>query len=210
MKKRLLIVGAGEMGIQVCHYAQIDGKYEVIGFVDDTKKNESVSGLPILGNICDIEKLYFSNFFDTLFIAIGYKHLQFKKELFAKLVGKIPFANIIADPAYIDKTAIVGEGIMIYPGVIIDKNARIGNNTILNLGCVICHDTVVGESCFIGVRSAVSGFCKIGNCVFMGTSATVVDNISICDKVVVGASALVTKDIMIPGTYVGIPHKRIK
>lgn len=198
------------MGIQACHYALVDGRYDVVGFIDDTKNLEDiVCNRPILGKIEDIEVLYKKGLFDCLFIGLGYKHLQFKKELYYKLSDRIPFANIIANPTYIDKSVQLGNDIIIYPGCILDKNVIIHDNTVLNLGTIVSHDSIIGNSCFIGVKTVVSGFCKIGDCCFMGTSATMIDHINICDNVLVGASSLVLRDISRNGTYVGVPCKKI-
>lgn len=209
MYKKLAIIGAGEMGAQAYHYAQVDGRYEVIGFIDDTKTlEESIYGLPILGKIEDIDILYKKGLFDCLFIGLGYKHLQFKKKLHDNLSNRIPFANIIANPTYIDCSVQLGDDIIIYPGCILDKNVMIHDNTVLNIGAIVSHDSIIGNSCFIGVKTAISGFCKIGECCFMGTSTTIIDHVNICDNVLIGASSLVLHDIKEEGIYLGAPVKK--
>lgn len=210
MKQRLAIIGAGEMASQVIHYANIDGRYLPVGvFVDYPEDMQRFEGLERLGTLHDIEKSYANGLFDCLFIAIGYKHLAFKQSLHASLKGKIPFATIIANAAYIDPSSIIGEDVIIYPGTIIDKDVTIKDNVLLNLGATISHNCVVEDSSFIGVRTAVSGFTKIGRCCFIGTNSAISDNISICDNVIIGASALVIHDIVEDGTYVGVPAKKI-
>lgn len=42
---------------------------------------------------------------------------------------------------------------------------------------------------------------------WIGAGATVSNNITICNDVMIGAGAVVVKDIMEPGTYVGVPQK---
>lgn len=49
----------------------------------------------------------------------------------------------------------------------------------------------------------------LGDNVVIGTGSTVIGPITICDNVIVGAMSLVNKDICEPGTYVGIPAKKI-
>lgn len=45
----------------------------------------------------------------------------------------------------------------------------------------------------------------------MGRGGVIVSNdISICEDCMIGAGAVVVKNIDIPGTYVGVPAKRIK
>ena len=211
MKHRLAIVGAGEMFHQAKHFAEIDGRYNVVGlFVDQPNKIEECDGVPFLGKTCDIEFAYNNGLFDCLFIAIGYNHLNFKKKLHESLKSKIPFATIIANPTYIDKSASIGCDVIIYPGVIIDKEVTIDDNVILNLGATISHNSHIGKSTFIGVKTNISGFCDIGECCFLGTNSTLIDHIKICNDVCVGASALIIKDVELSGTYVGVPIRKVK
>ena len=50
----------------------------------------------------------------------------------------------------------------------------------------------------------------IGRCSEIGTGTKIIQGTFICDNVVLGAGATVVKDIMVEGTYVGTPTKKIK
>ena len=214
-KIRLAIVGAGELGLQAMHYATLCnpqyGTYEVTGFIDDTKCcSDTVYGLPVIGKIEDIELLYAEKKFDAVFVAIGYKHLEFKKRLVDRLAQSIPLANIVAPSVYVDKTAHLGRNVMLYPGCIIDKDVVLSDGALLNLGCVVSHNSVVGHSCFLAPRVTVAGFSTIGECPFLGAATVVIDNISICQGVYTGAGATIVKDIVSPGQYIGSPAVKFK
>lgn len=209
MKNRLLIIGAGELGKQILHYANVEGRFSPVGFVDDTfHTGSSVRECPVLGGIDDIEDLYFNNVFDYLQIGIGYKHLKVREKLFHRFSYRIPFATIIVNPVYIDSSATIGNGCLIYPGCIIDKNVTIGDNCIMNLGCVISHDSEIGSSTFIAPSVTVAGFSKIGKRCMLGINCTVKDNVSIGDDIVIGAGAVVINNISKPGIYYGVPANR--
>lgn len=209
-KQRLAVVGAGEMAKQVIHYADIDGRYDTVGFFADLEAgNVGLINIPYMGKTEDISEIYQKGLFDCIFIAIGYKHLHFKQSLHSKLKGKIPFATIIASPTYIDYTAKIGEDVIIYPGSIIDKEVIIEDNVLLNLGAKISHNSIIGNSSFIGVGVSISGFVNIGERCFLGTNSCVIDNINICNEVNLGASSVVTKDIITSGVYVGVPIRFI-
>ncbi|MEM6474690.1 MAG: DapH/DapD/GlmU-related protein [Pseudomonadota bacterium] len=51
---------------------------------------------------------------------------------------------------------------------------------------------------------------RLGDNVVIGANSVVVGPVDICDNVVIGAMSLVNRSITEPGTYVGIPAKRIK
>lgn len=59
-------------------------------------------------------------------------------------------------------------------------------------------------------RHATGDVFRLGDNVVIGANSVVVGPVEICDNVVVGAMSLVNRSITEPGTYVGIPAKRIK
>ncbi len=211
-KIRLAIIGAGEMGLQAMHYASLTNNYDIIGFIDDTKcVADTVAGKPVLGGVAETVSLYEAGAFDAVFVAIGYKHLEFKKQLVATLsADRVPLATIVAPSVYIDPTASVGNNVMVYPGCVIDKNVRISDGVVLNIGCIVSHDTVVGQSCFLAPGTKVAGFSTIGQCCFLGIGTIVIDNVEICDNVTTGAGATVVGNIVAPGQYLGVPAVKIK
>ena len=168
MKNRLLIVGAGDLGQRICHYARLFGTYEPIGFVDDTMRvGESVLGLPVLGPIKTIGSLYGSKF-DRLIIAIGYKHLRFRENLYRQLAPLFPFATLVSPQAYIDPTASIGAGSCIGPGCLIDCHAQVGENCFLAPASLIAHDAHVGSSCYLSLKATLLGHSSVGKCSFIG------------------------------------------
>jgi acetyltransferase-like isoleucine patch superfamily enzyme len=58
--------------------------------------------------------------------------------------------------------------------------------------------------------SKLLGKAKIGNGCRIGTNSTILPEIEICDDVVIGAGAVVNRSITEPGTYVGVPAKRVQ
>ena len=206
MKKRLAIIGASELGNQIAHYAPISvNKYEVVGFFDDF-----ANGDLILGKVADIAAVYERDVFDCLIVGVGYKSMSFRSTIFNRYCGKIPFATIIHPSCYVDETAIIAEGCVLYPHVTIDKNVRLNGNALVNLGCVIAHDSVVGQDTFIAPSVTVAGFCVIGEQNFIGVGAVVKDGVEIIGNVVIGAGTIIISNVVESGTYVGVPAKRIK
>lgn len=206
---RLAIIGSGELGQQVAHFAKETGKYKVVGWFDDCQtKGTIIGGYPILGLTNEIHNFY-NKTFDSIFIAIGYNHLKIKKEIYLKLKNKIPLATIIHKTAIIDKTAKIGEGVIVYPGAILDKDVEIKDNVVINLGCVISHNTTVGLHCFVAPAVCIAGFVHIDELCVVGINSTIIDNINIVSNCTIGANATVTKDIAVSGKYIGTPAKRV-
>lgn len=206
--KRLAIIGAGDLGMQIAHHASVDGHYEVAGFFDDTKSGQ-INGSPVLGKLDDVIEKHKEGLFDCLMIGIGYNHLKFKGQLFDRLKTSVPFGTIIHSHAYIDKSAQIGAGVLILPGCVVDKNAIIADNVLLNLHVTISHDCIVGPHSFLAPKVAIAGFCTLGKRCFLGIGTTVIDNLTIADDVHTGGGSLVIRDIPEGGKYVGSPVRPV-
>ncbi len=105
---------------------------------------------------------------------------------------------------------IGSKGTIICPDVILTDNVKLGKHCQFNIQTSIGHDCVIGDFVTTAPKVSISGNVSIGNRVYIGTGAIIKEKTYICDDVVIGAGAVVLNDITEPGTYVGIPAKKIK
>lgn len=208
--KTVAIIGAGDLGQQIAHYALSDYHYEKVVFFDDFTTQKEINNCDVLGKTSDIETAFENKLFDELIIGIGYKHLKVRKEVFEKFAAKIPFGKIIHSSSWVDSTAIIEDGCVIYPSCVIDAKAIIKANTILNINCAIAHDTIVGSHSFLSPRVAVAGFVTIEDQCVLGINCTIIDNITIAKNVQIGGGTVVIQSIDKSGLYVGNPAKFIR
>lgn len=205
MNRVLAILGAGELGKQIANFALNDNHYTKVCFYDDINIGEEIKG-----NTNDLIADYNNNLFDELIIGIGYNHLKTREVKFDFLKNKIKFGRIIHSTSWVDESANIEEGCVIYPKCVIDKNVHIKHNTIVNLNCTIAHDTVIGKSCFLAPSVSIAGFCSLESKCFIGINATIKDNINIVSETSIGAGAVVVKNSSKKGLHVGNPAKFIK
>jgi sugar O-acyltransferase (sialic acid O-acetyltransferase NeuD family) len=210
MKKTLAIIGSGHLGQQIAHYAIADNHYQKVVFFDDFSKDKHSNGFEILGNSDVIENEFVKQSFDEILIGIGYKHLAVRKQIFERFKDKIPFGKIIHSTSWVDTTAIIKEGCVIYPCCCIDAQAVVDYNTILNISCSVSHDTHIGKHCFLSPRVALAGFVTIDEMCIVGINATVIDNITIVSNTQIGGGSVVVKNIEQSGLYVGNPIRFIR
>ncbi len=210
MSKILGIIGAGHLGLQIAHLAISDDHYGEIVFFDDVVEENTVNGFKVLGRTDSVIKHYQNNEFHELLIGIGYKHLNIRQELFGKFDGKVPFGRLLHSSSYIDQTAEIGEGVIIYPCCCIDANTYVAPNSILNLSCTIAHDCTIGAHSFLAPRVAIAGFVTTRERCFFGINTTISDTLSIVAETQTGAGAVVINDIKVSGLYVGNPIKKIR
>ena len=120
----------------------------------------------------------------------------------------VKLATIIHPNAYLAENIKVGIGSVIMAGAVVQSGCTLGKGVIVNTSSSIDHDCKVGDYCHISVGSHIAGTVCIGDNTWIGAGATVSNNITICNDVMIGAGAVVVKDIMEPGTYVGVPAKK--
>ncbi len=210
MKKTLAIIGSGQLGQQIAHYAISDNHYKDVVFFDDFTTQKVIKGFKILGKTSDVISLFEKKKFDEIVIGIGYNHIEVRKKIFELLCNEVPFGKIVHSSSWIDSTALISEGCVIYPYCCIDAHTIIDNNTIVNLSCTIAHDTKVGRHCFLSPSVSIAGFVEINEMCILGINATIIDNISIVSKTRLGGGTVVIKNIEKKGLYVGNPQRFIK
>jgi sugar O-acyltransferase (sialic acid O-acetyltransferase NeuD family) len=145
--------------------------------------------------------------FERIFVALGDNARR--AQAYAT-VDKRKLAQIISKSACLSPTAQFGAGCFIGNSVHVGPFVTIGDNTILNTGCVVEHEVKVGSHCHIGPNATISGRTTIGDHVFVGVGATIIDNVKVCGNVIIGGGATVVKDISEPGTYVGVPVRKVR
>lgn len=211
IKETLGIIGAGDLGQLIAHYAKISDQFAKIVFFDDFQKPNSYNeyGL-IAGNTSQIELFIHQKKIQHLLIGVGYNHMDARESFFEKYSKLIHFPNIIHSSSYVDYTTKMGAGNILLPGCVIDKGCSIGNNIFFNPSCIIAHDNSIKDHTFFGPGVKISGFVHIGKKCFIGTGTTTVDNLSVGDNISTGAGTVITKNISKQGTYIGAPARMIK
>lgn len=206
--KRVLIIGAGDLGQQIAHWIKSDNQYDVIGFVDDTiEAGTLINELPILGNIKKVDSLYTLNQFDELLIGVGYNHFDFREELYNRFCDKIPFATYIHSTSYVDVTAKISPGCIVYPNCFIDQLVHIKENVLINISTTLGHGCVIGPHSFIAAKVLIGGETIIGKKCMVGNGVTTVGHLKVCDNSTIGCGAVLLKNVIKPGVYLGNPAK---
>jgi len=200
--KEVIIIGASGHG-RVAADAVLAAGNRVLGFLDDAPAADTLLGLPVLGPIQD-----YVNYSDAEFlIAIGDNQTRIQIE---KQVQGITWHTAIHPAAVVSPFASVGEGTAVMANAVVNPGAVIGRHCIVNTAAVIEHDDRIGDFAHISVGARLAGTVTVGKATMVGIGAAVSNNVSICGGCMIGAGAVVVKDITEPGTWVGVPARRIK
>lgn len=203
---KIIVIGCGGHARSVVNSIIKKGYHEDILIIDKYAIiGEEILGQKVMSNY-ESQSHDISVFF---IVAVGDNSSRKEKYYDAVNMEWIPM-TVVAQTAQIGINAKLGRGDYIAENSYVGPEACIGDNTIINTGSIIEHETKVGNNCHVAPNVTVCGRCNIGDNCFLGASSIVIDKISICKDVKLGAGAVVTHDITEPGTYVGVPARKVR
>lgn len=177
----------------------------------DPSSGQAINNIPILSESVFFEK--YRNHAIEAYIAVGSPNIKKKiVDKIAKNLTAVSYPRLIDPSANLDREnnfLNIGQGAIICGGTSLTIDITIGDFTHLNLNSTVGHDVFIGSYSTISPGANISGKVRIGDMSFLGTSAVILENIEVMHGIVVGAGAVVARNILEPGTYVGIPAKKL-
>jgi sugar O-acyltransferase (sialic acid O-acetyltransferase NeuD family) len=205
MKDKLIIIGASGHGKVVADIAIKMNKWQSFAFLDDDESIKTSMGLEVIGKTADA--FTYKDEAD-FFVAIGNNAVRERVQV--KLIEQgLNVLSLIHPSAVIGTDVEIGIGTAVMAGVVINSSTRIGKGCIINTSASLDHDNVIEDYVHISPGVNIAGTVKVGKGSWIGIGSVVSNNVNICSGCKVGAGAVVVKDITEPGTYVGIPVRKI-
>lgn len=207
--KKAIIFGTEQFGEILYHYLKDEKKYEICGFVVDSKykDKDTFYNLPVV----EFEKAHeiFNPDVYGMFICLGYVQMNKIRELKFK-EAKDKGYEILSyyHPSAIVLSENIGEGNIIMEGSVIGPFCEIGDGNVFWPKSHIAHHTKIQNFNFFTISVAVAGNIIIGNNCFFGNNCTIKNGIEIRDKTLIGAGCYISKSTEEEGVYV--PQRSIK
>lgn len=211
--KKLVIVGAGDFGREVSWVAErINAQtpvWELLGFVNDgaAVQGRTVDGYPVLGPVSWLEAVT-----EELYVVCSIGTGRVRKQVMERVLANphLRPAALIDPAAIVGRNAQVGPGCVVCAGTVLAISSRLEAHAIVNLNCTVGHDTVLEPYCTVHPGSNLSGRVHVGACTDIGTGTKIIQGLAVCPGCTLGAGTVVVRDITEPGTYAGVPARRIK
>jgi sugar O-acyltransferase (sialic acid O-acetyltransferase NeuD family) len=203
---RLGIIGCGGHARSVADVALANG-VQALTFVDErARPDERIYGFPVitpdmLPGFRDAPDAFIVGLGDNGARAAWYERLA--------SLRAAPAATIVAADVHVGRDARIGAAVFVGCSAHIGPSARIGANVIINTRAIVEHESVVGAHSHVAVNAVMLGRTRIGERVLLGAGAVVLDGVCVTSDVTIGAGAVVASDIDAPGTYVGVPARRL-
>lgn len=215
-KKLIIIGGEGNGGvIASCiddHRKNYnDFEWEVVGFLNDSKKFKTIYDLPVLGGTDMIDKYLQKEDYYFMFAIHMVGRNKQSEAIFNKL--NIPpqrLATIVHKTAFVAPNVKLDAGVFVMSNAYIGHSTHIGKCTLIMANAIVGHNVTIGDLCHISVGAVIGGYVFIGNVADVTFNATILAGIKIGDYAVAGANALITKNIPNDEVHIGTPGKLLK
>lgn len=148
---------------------------------------------------------------DPADVVIGIGHPRVRRTIAQRLsTSHLGFPNLVHPSVDIDSACVrIGRGNIVTKGVVMTCDIQIGDFNLFNWNTTIGHDISIGSYNVINPGCNLSGHVVLGDACLLGTGTQVLERRTIAGDIVVGAGAVVTRSLADPGTYVGIPARRM-
>lgn len=176
----IVIVGAGGIGREAAWIIEemnkVENKWNLLGFVDDNNSmwGQTLNGYEVLGGLNVLTSLK-----SKPQVIVAMANCKVKKDIVENLQGSFKFATLIHPSVSVSSYVKIGQGTLIYPGVILTVNTTIGNHVLISGNCGIGHDTNIGDYSSILWGSNFSGYDTLGQGCFIGVGTSIAQGISI-------------------------------
>ncbi len=161
MKPRIVLIGAGGHGKVLIDTITLQGKYEIVGFVDSVLPvgEDVFKNYKVILSQNELSKL--NNFADFFIIAIGNNLIR--EKLYSKAKKYTKPATITHPSAIIGSNVSIEDGAVILANTIVNAYSCIGENTIVNAGVIIDHECKIGSHVHLSIGTLVGSNSTISD-----------------------------------------------
>ena len=196
MAKRLLILGAGGHARAVADVAAECG-WTVAGFTDRAGGPERSE---VLGDDSQIVELVRSGKVDAAVVGVGNTALGRRVELFEILrEADTVIPSLVHPRAMVSRRCAVGDGAVVFPGVVLGAGVKVGENAVLYSNAVAEHDCRIAAHAYLSPGVILCGTVTVESTAFLGAGAVVLPGLTVGARVKVGAGVVVRADMRSAG-----------
>lgn len=120
------------------------------------------------------------------------------------------FLEFLHGTASVASNAVIGRGVIAFPGAMIGARAQVADNVFLGPGAVADHETIVGAHSYLAAGAKLGGKVRLGAGTLLGMNAVVLPGLRVAAGTRLGAGAVLLGGIDEPGgRWAGVPARRI-
>jgi UDP-N-acetylbacillosamine N-acetyltransferase len=189
-----VVFGASRQGKVVLEVLRAQGRYHVIGLLDDdsAKHGAIINGAPVLGGL----SWALGNTGRRLaaIVAIGRNDARVKAGEMLRVQG-IELLNAIHPSAVVTSGVTIGTGNLVCAGAVIITGTLLEDSVVVNTAASVDHDCVLETGAYVGPGVHTAGCVRIGRGAFIGVGAILGPGVNIGAGSIIGAGSVVLSDI---------------
>ena len=173
--KKIIIIGAGQLGILVSNIIKRQKLFDISGFIDNDKrkKNKLVNNYKVLGS----EDYLLNGTKKNVSLVIAFGNIKRRELTIKKLINNnFKFPPIIDPSCNIDKGVKIGRGTIVCNSSTILNNTELGEFSVIGTAVNILHHVRIENNCIIGGGTTVGSNVNIHKNVFVGVGLRIQSN----------------------------------
>jgi sugar O-acyltransferase (sialic acid O-acetyltransferase NeuD family) len=196
-EKRLVIYGAGGHGCSLAALVRHSEDYELVGFLDDgLPAGGVIDGLPILGGGEQLDQLAQQGICLAVNGVGGVGDLPARLSVYGQLENAGYYCpTVIHRTAFLEESAVLADGVQVYPFVYIGIRVQVGYGCIINSGAIVSHDCSLAPYVNLSPGATLAGAVRVGEAALIGMRVTVNLNVSVGKRARIGNGATVKADV---------------
>lgn len=193
----LIIYGGGGHAKALIDVVRAMGGYEVKGILDDNPAlRGDLLGVPVLGGAEQLSHLYQQGVHLAVNAVGGIGDVKIRIQIFERLAqAGFSFPTLIHPRAVIEPSALLKDGVQVFPLAYVGSEVKAGFGTIINTGAIISHECLLGDFVNISPGAILAGQVKVGSRALIGMGATVNLQVQVGAGARIGNGATVKTDV---------------
>jgi sugar O-acyltransferase (sialic acid O-acetyltransferase NeuD family) len=193
----IIVYGGGGHGKSVIDLIRSLDRYTIHGVIDDgIPPGEAILGLPVLGGSGVLTHLFQDGIRQAVNAVGGIGDLQSRLLVFQHLKDAGFTCPSIRHPsAVVESSALLADGVQVFPQAYIGSETRLGFGVIINTGAIVSHDCQVDDYANLSPGAVLAGGVRIGRMVLVGMGATINLGVQIGEAARIGNGATVKADV---------------
>jgi UDP-perosamine 4-acetyltransferase len=208
-KKKVVVLGSRGHAKCVIDILEAMGSFEIVGL---TTKDaiEALGCYPVLGDDEVLPDLLATGVTCAAVGVGGWISNTLRRQVYER-VRSIGFQVVTAvHPSAVTAGGIsIGEGSVIFGGVVLNPEARLGENVVVYTGSTVDHETRVENHVLISAGVSVGANVIVREGALLAIGSTVISGITIGKEALVGAGAVVVRDVPDGCRVYGVPARPV-